>query len=266
MLNSRRTLVTIGGRSPIKNLIAGAIGALLATVGIDLMISVEQYTFGIPELTDGIDFVPAIIGVFGISVFLVQKSRANASREHIALKAIQLPTRRDYQEVWTTILRSSGIGSFIGILPAEGATVASMIGCNEARRWSKTPEKFGKGAIEGSAGSEAANNAATGDAMVPILARGVPGSPTAAVILAGLMVHRVRRKPTMITDPAEFAFAIFWSMMLVNLLFLAVRPSGIRAWRGSRCFRFRSCGRACSCSPTPPPTRSTSRLRMSGLH
>lgn len=119
-------LVTIGGRSPVKNRVAGAIGVLLATVGIDLMISVEQYAFGIPELTDGIDFVPAITGVFGISVFLVQKSRANAARKHIALKATQLPTRRDYREVWTTILRSSGSGSFIGIILAKGATVASM--------------------------------------------------------------------------------------------------------------------------------------------
>ena len=221
-------LATIGGGSPIRNLITGAVGVLLATVGVDLMTSVERFTFGIPELTDGIGFVPVMIGVFGISELLVQASKAHEVRGRIALKAVRLPSRRDYQEVWKTILRSSGIGTFIGVLPAEGATVASMIGYNEAKRWSKTPEQFGKGAIEGIAGSEAANNSATGGAMVPTLALGIPGSPTAAVILVGLMVHGVRPGPTMFTDQAEFAFAIFWSMMLVNLLFLAVGLFGAR--------------------------------------
>ena len=84
------------------------------------------------------------------------------------MDAIRLPSRADYAKAWRTILRSSGIGTFIGILPAEGATVASMIGYNEAKRWSKTPEEFGNGAIEGIAGSEAANNSATGGAMVPL--------------------------------------------------------------------------------------------------
>ncbi|MEM6988226.1 MAG: tripartite tricarboxylate transporter permease, partial [Pseudomonadota bacterium] len=90
---------------------------------------------------------------------------------------------------------------------------------NEAKRWSKQPDEFGKGAIEGVAGSEAANNAATGGAMVPTLALGIPGSATAAVILAGLMVHGLRPGPTMFTEQADFAYAIFWSMMLVNVLF-----------------------------------------------
>ena len=223
-------LATIGGGSPLRNLISGAVGVLLATVGVDLMTSVERYTFGIAELSDGIGFVPVMIGVFGISELLIQASRVDTVRERVSFKAIRLPTREDYQVVWKTILRSSGIGTFIGVLPAEGATVASMIGYNEAKRWSRTPERFGTGAIEGIAGSEAANNAATGGAMVPTLALGIPGSPTAAVILVGLMVHGVRPGPTMFTEQAEFAFAIFWSMMLVNLLFLGVGLAGSRVF------------------------------------
>lgn len=223
-------LATIGGGSPIKNLIAGAFGVLLATVGIDLMTSVERFTFGWSELTDGIGFVPVMIGVFGISELLVQASNLNVRHERITMKAIRLPDREDYRRAWKTILRSSGIGTFIGILPAEGATVASMIGYNEARRWSRTPEEFGKGAIEGIAGSEAANNSATGGAMVPTLALGIPGSPTAAVILAGLMVHGLRPGPTMFTEQAHFAFSIFWSMMLVNVLFLAVGLYGAKVF------------------------------------
>ena len=104
------------------------------------------------------------------------------------MKAVKLPTIEDYKKIWKTIVRSCGIGTFIGILPAEGATVASMIGYAEARRWSKNKEEFGKGSIEGIAGAESANNAATGGAMV----LGIPGSGTTAIILVGLMVHGLR--------------------------------------------------------------------------
>jgi putative tricarboxylic transport membrane protein len=221
-------LATIGDGTPMKNIIAGALGILLATVGKDLLTTVERFTFGFNELSEGIGFVPVMIGIFGISELLVQAERLQAEHKLIHMKAIKLPSREDYRKVWKTILRSSGIGTFIGILPAEGATVASMIGYNEARRWSKTPEEFGKGAIEGIAGSEAANNAATGGAMVPTLALGIPGSPTAAVILAGLMVHGLQPGPTMFTEQAEFAYAIFWAMLLVNVTFIFVGLFGAK--------------------------------------
>ncbi|WP_425091326.1 tripartite tricarboxylate transporter permease [Tropicimonas sp. S265A] len=221
-------LATIGDGTPLKNIIAGALGVFLATVGKDLLTTVERFTFGFNELSEGIGFVPVMIGIFGISELLVQAERLNVERKQVFMKAIKLPSREDYRKVWRTILRSSGIGTFIGILPAEGATVASMIGYNEARRWSKTPEEFGKGAIEGIAGSEAANNSATGGAMVPTLALGIPGSPTAAVILAGLMVHGLQPGPTMFTEQAEFAYAIFWAMLLVNVMFIFVGLFGAK--------------------------------------
>jgi putative tricarboxylic transport membrane protein len=221
-------LATIGDGTPLKNIIAGALGVLLATVGKDLLTTVERFTFGFNELSEGIGFVPVMIGIFGISELLVQAERVQGERKLIEMKAIKLPSREDYRRVWKTILRSSGIGTFIGILPAEGATVASMIGYNEARRWSKTPEEFGKGAIEGIAGSEAANNSATGGAMVPTLALGIPGSPTAAVILAGLMIHGLQPGPTMFTEQAEFAYAIFWAMLLVNVTFIFVGLFGAK--------------------------------------
>ena len=223
-------LISVGGGSAIKNLISGSFGILLATVGTDLLTSVKRFTFESPHLYDGIGFVPVMIGVFGISELIAQASRLNEKRERVTMDAIKLPSKEDYRRVWKTILRSSGIGTFIGVLPAEGATVASMIGYNEAKRWSKKPEEFGKGSPEGIAGSEAANNSATGGAMVPTLALGIPGSPTAAVILAGLLVHGLRPGPTMFTDQAEFAYAIFWSMLFVNLLFLLVGLYGARAF------------------------------------
>ena len=221
-------LASIGEESSIKSMMSGAFGVLLATVGIDLLTTVERFTFGMNELTEGIGFVPVMIGVFGIAELLTQAGQLGLVRERITLRAIQLPSKADYQKTWKAILRSSGIGTFIGILPAEGATIASMIGYNEAKRWSKTPEEFGKGSIEGIAGSEAANNSATGGAMVPTLALGIPGSPTAAVILAGLMVHGLRPGPTMFTEQSTFVFAIFWSMLLVNVLFFFVGLYGAR--------------------------------------
>ena len=221
-------LASIGEESSIKSIMSGAFGVLLATVGIDLLTTVERFTFGMNELTEGIGFVPVMIGVFGIAELLTQAGKLGIVRERITLRAIQLPSKADYQKTWKAILRSSGIGTFIGILPAEGATIASMIGYNEAKRWSKTPEEFGKGSIEGIAGSEAANNSATGGAMVPTLALGIPGSPTAAVILAGLMVHGLRPGPTMFTEQSTFVFAIFWSMLLVNVLFFFVGLYGAR--------------------------------------
>ena len=221
-------LASIGEESSIKSIMSGAFGVLLATVGIDLLTTVERFTFGMNELTEGIGFVPVMIGVFGIAELLTQAGKLGIVRERITLRAIQLPSKADYQKTWKAILRSSGIGTFIGILPAEGATIASMIGYNEAKRWSKTPEEFGKGSIEGIAGSEAANNSATGGAMVPTLALGIPGSPTAVVILAGLMVHGLRPGPTMFTEQSTFVFAIFWSMLLVNVLFFFVGLYGAR--------------------------------------
>ncbi len=221
-------LASIGEESSIKSIMSGAFGVLLATVGIDLLTTVERFTFGMNELTEGIGFVPVMIGVFGIAELLAQAGQLGIVRERITLRAIQLPSKADYQKTWKAILRSSGIGTFIGILPAEGATIASMIGYNEAKRWSKTPEEFGKGSIEGIAGSEAANNSATGGAMVPTLALGIPGSPTAAVILAGFMVHGLRPGPTMFTEQSTFVFAIFWSMLLVNVLFFFIGLYGAR--------------------------------------
>ena len=223
-------LATIGDGSAIKNLISGALGVFLALVGVDNLTTVERFTFDSHELYEGIGFVPVMIGIFGISEMLVQSNALETVRERIVMNAVKLPSKADYAKVWKTVLRSTGIGTFIGVLPAEGATVASMIGYNEARRWSKTPEEFGHGAVEGIAGSEAANNAATGGAMVPTLALGIPGSATAAVILAGLMVHGLRPGPAMFTEQAGFAYAIFWSMLFVNILFLFLGLYGAKVF------------------------------------
>ena len=135
------------------------------------------------------------------------------------MKAVKLPSMADYKRIWKAVLRSCGIGTFIGVLPAEGATVASMIGYSEAKRWSKKPEEFGKGSVEGVAGAEAANNAATGGAMVPTMVLGIPGSGTTAVILVGLMVHGLRPGPHLFTEQIDKVYAIFGTMLMANVMF-----------------------------------------------
>ena len=178
--------------------------------------------FGNYELYEGLSFVPVMIGLFAMSELLVQSKTANRIAEVVSLKAVQLPTREDYRKIWKTILRSSGIGTFIGILPAEGATVASMIGYSEAKRWSKNKEEFGNGAIEGIAGAESANNAATGGAMVPTMVLGIPGSGTTAIILVGLMVHGLRPGPYLFTEQVGKVYQIFGAMLVANFMFLAM--------------------------------------------
>ena len=213
-------LASISAGGAVKNLIGGLFGVWLATIGADKSTSIERFMFGNYDLYEGLHFVPVMIGLFAMSELLVQSTRVSMIVETVAMKAVQLPSMADYKKIWKTILRSCGIGTFIGVLPAEGATVASMIGYSEARRWSKNKEEFGKGAVEGIAGAEAANNAATGGAMVPTMVLGIPGSGTTAVILVGLLVHGLRPGPYLFTEQVGKVYAIFGAMLVANVMFL----------------------------------------------
>ena len=213
-------LASISAGVAVKNIIGGVFGVWLATIGAERVTGIERYTFGHYELYEGLAFVPVFIGLFAMSELLMQSKRLKDVAEAIGLKAVKLPTKEDYKKIWRTVLRSCGIGTFIGILPAEGATVASMIGYSEARRWSKNKEEFGKGSVEGIAGAEAANNAATGGAMVPTMVLGIPGSGTTAIILVGLMVHGLRPGPYLFTEQVDTVYQIFGAMLVANVMFL----------------------------------------------
>ena len=213
-------LASISSGGAVKNLIGGVFGVWLSTIGAERVTTIERFMFGNYELYEGLSFVPVMIGLFAMSELLVQSRVAHQAVEFVKMKAVQLPSRADYQKIWKTVLRSSGIGTFIGILPAEGATVASMIGYSEAKRWSKNKDEFGKGSIEGIAGAESANNAATGGAMVPTMVLGIPGSGTTAIILVGLMVHGLRPGPYLFTEQVEAVYQIFGSMLAANVMFL----------------------------------------------
>jgi putative tricarboxylic transport membrane protein len=213
-------LASISAGGAVKNIIGGVFGVWLATIGAERVTGIERYTFGHYELYEGLAFVPVFIGLFAMSELLMQSKRLKDVAEAIGLKAVKLPTKEDYKKIWRTVLRSCGIGTFIGILPAEGATVASMIGYSEARRWSKNKEEFGKGSVEGIAGAEAANNAATGGAMVPTMVLGIPGSGTTAIILVGLMVHGLRPGPYLFSEQVDTVYQIFGAMLVANFMFL----------------------------------------------
>ncbi|MGY9057480.1 MAG: tripartite tricarboxylate transporter permease, partial [Alphaproteobacteria bacterium] len=130
-------LASISGKSSLRNLMAGGVGVLLATVGTHLTTGIERFTFGFYELSEGIEFVPVLIGLFAISELLVQSQSADKAVERIKSVVVKLPSLADIKLVKNTVLRSSAIGTFIGILPAEGSTVAAIMCYNEAKRWSK---------------------------------------------------------------------------------------------------------------------------------
>jgi putative tricarboxylic transport membrane protein len=213
-------VAAVGGESPSKNLLAGASGVLLATVGLDLTTGVERFTFDVPALSDGLGFIPVLIGLFAISELFERMAQHSVVQDYVKLKTMDLPSWADFRKCAKAIALSSGIGTFIGALPALGATTAALISYNETKRWSKHKEEFGKGAIEGVAGPEAANNAAVGGAMVPTLALGIPGSATTAIILAGLMVQGVRPGPHLFNEQPTLLYVVFGSMLACNLLYL----------------------------------------------
>jgi len=193
---------------------------MIGTIGVHLTTGIERFTFGIPEMVEGIHFVPVLIGLFALAEMLSQSQSLDKTFERIRATAMRLPTIKELLDLKYTILRSSGLGTFIGILPAEGSTVAAIMGYNEAKRWSKKKEEFGTGTPEGIVGPEAANNAAAGGAMVPTLALGIPGSGSTALILAALIMHGFRPGPYLVRETPEFIYAIFGAMLVANLAFL----------------------------------------------
>ena len=218
----------IGGDSAAKNLIAAALGLLIATVGMDLTTGVERYAFGVMELSDGIGFVPVLIGLFAVGEMLDQAARRYGKAQIVFADAARVPGWAEMKKCMRSIWIGSGIGTFIGALPALGATTAALIGYNETRRWSKHKDEFGKGSIEGVAGPEAANNAAVGGSMVPTLALGIPGSATTAIILAGLIVQGVRPGPHLFTEQPTLLYAVFASMLAANIFYLVMGLSMAR--------------------------------------
>ena len=221
------TLIVIIGGNKLLGALSALIGFALATVGIDIGTGQQRYTFGSVELISGIDFIPVAIGIFGVGEVLHTLWRGG-HLEKLAYFNVSsrskgfYPTKQDYKESAGPVARGTLLGFFVGATPGAGATVASLMSYNLEKSVSKTPEKFGKGAMAGLAGPEAANNAASSGAMVPLLTLGIPGSASTAVLMGGFMMWGLQPGPLLMTQNPEFAWGLIASMFLGNMMLLLV--------------------------------------------
>ncbi len=221
------TLIVIIGRNRLLGAISALIGFALATVGIDIGGGEQRYTFGSPELINGIDFIPVAIGLFGVGEILwtLYSGAHEKDQQLLRVRARDRdfwPRRRDWLESRWAMLRGSVLGFFVGTTPGAGATVASLMSYSVEKSVAKEPERFGKGAMAGLVGPESANNAATAGAMVPLLTLGIPGSAATAVLLAGFLMWGLEPGPLLMDENPEFAWGLIGSMYLGNAMLLAL--------------------------------------------
>ena len=210
----------LAGKSMPKALIMLVTGLLLATVGIDQVSGAERFAFGIPILYSGFDFITIAVGMFALGeVFKSILDADNGVQEFPKIGRV-LPTRDDMRRSWKPIARGSVLGFFTGILPGAGATLSSFLSYTLEKRLSKHPEEFGKGAIEGVAGPESANNAAAGGALIPLLALGIPSSATTSVLMGAFMMYNVAPGPLLFEKHPVVAWGVIASMFLGNLMLL----------------------------------------------
>lgn len=223
---------SLSAGSLLKGFAAGAIGLLVATVGIDILTGYPRFTFETTALQSGIALVPALIGLFSLSQVLILAeggaARAAPSRSSVAGRA--MPTFSELRRLGTTLFRSSGIGVFVGLLPGAGGDIGSWIGYNEAKRFSrgKDREEFGKGSLKGVAGAETANSGVTGGSLVPMLTLGIPGSSATAVIFGGLLIHGLQPGGELFTEQGDITYAIIFGFLLANILMGAFALAGAR--------------------------------------
>jgi putative tricarboxylic transport membrane protein len=226
LLFALTVIAVLSGGSMLKGLFSASLGMVIATVGADPMLSVPRFTFGMYELFEGFAYIPLLIGLFAIAEMLAQsETRFKFGAKIIDINDVDDDINRLSKSEWklcaVPMVRSGFLGAFIGMLPGLGAAVATFMGYAETRRVSKHPEKFGKGAIEGVAASEAANNAVTGSAMIPMLALAIPGDPPTAILLGALMIQGVTTGPLIFTSNPEVVYTIY------IVLFMAVVLTGI---------------------------------------
>ncbi|SIQ63023.1 putative tricarboxylic transport membrane protein [Alkalispirochaeta americana] len=215
------TVATMGGKNWQKALVAVVFGLLLNTIGMDPIAGTRRFTFGDMRLLDGLSLIPAIIGLFALGELFYNIEHYSKGEKFDKL-AYKLPKVRYYLTVWKNIVRSGVLGTIIGIFPGAGGTIAAFISYDVEKRCSKKPEEFGKGSPEGVAAAESSNSASAGGALVPLLALGIPGSATAAVLLGSLLVHGLNPGPEMFVEEPELVYGMFASMFMANAFILLV--------------------------------------------
>lgn len=224
-------LIYLASGSIIRAIMMAAFGVILGCIGQDSEIGYPRFVFGIHELLDGIGLIPFGMGLFGISEVLLNIEQELKKRSIFSTKIKGLlPNRQDWKDSIMPIIRGSLIGFFIGILPGGTAVISSFASYGIEKKISKHPEKFGKGAIEGVAGPESANNSATGGALVPLLTLGIPANVVMALLLGALMIHGITPGPFLIPKHPQLFWTVVISMYIGNGMLLILNLPLIGMW------------------------------------
>ncbi|WP_417228462.1 tripartite tricarboxylate transporter permease [Amphritea sp.] len=214
----------------IKGIAGALVGALLSIPGIDPSSGTPRLTFGLVELNGGIDPIPMFIGLFALGTVLsdlIARGKKESSGIEATHKGIIMGVR-DYSRHGLNLLRSSVIGTWIGLLPGVGAVIGSMVAYSSAKAVSKTPERFGTGCEEGIVASESANNATIGGAMIPLIALGLPGSLNNVLLLAALLIHSVQPGPLLFVNNPQIVYTLMAAFLLSNILMYLIMIMSVR--------------------------------------
>lgn len=231
MLLALSAVTGLAGRSAPKALFATLFGLALSMIGIDMQTGQARFTFGNLMLLGGIDAVTIAIGLFAVGeVFWAAATMRGVHEETLKLQGSLLMTKDEWQRSFPAWVRGTVIGFITGVLPGAGATVASFLSYNAEQRFAKGRKELGQGAIEGVAGPEAANNAAAGGAMVPLLALGIPGSATTAVMLVAFQMYGLRPGPLLFAEQGDLVWGLIASLYIANVLLLILNLPLVRIW------------------------------------
>lgn len=220
MLFAMTAVSTLTGASPAKGVIATIFGLMIATIGIDLQSGQARYTMGIPEFQDGVGFVVVVVGLFAMAeVFRgLEDIYKGTSAEAMKISGKLWLTKEEWQRSIGPIWRGGIIGFVVGVLPGAGGTIASIMSHTTEKRMSRHPEEFGRGAIEGVAGPEAANNSDTAGALVPLLTLGIPGGGATAVLLGAFIMYGVQPGPMLFQNRPDLVWGLINSMYIGNIM------------------------------------------------
>jgi putative tricarboxylic transport membrane protein len=210
----------VGSGSRIKSTTMGALGLLLATIGIDAVSATPRVTFGLVDLDAGINIVALAVGLFGLGeVFNTIYERHSVSISNSGLGRLW-PTRDDFRKSLGAIIRASGIGFLIGVIPGGGGAVSSIVAYGAEKNFSKQPEQFGKGAIDGLAATETADNASSNAAFIPLLTLGIPPNPVIALIFGALLIQNITPGPQLVDSHPDIFWGVIASMYIGNVLLI----------------------------------------------
>jgi putative tricarboxylic transport membrane protein len=224
-------LTNLAKGSTLKALMMVLVGLLIGNVGLDLVTGLPRFTFGINELSDGVGLIPILMGLFGITEVFENLEQNLDQREIYQTRIMNLwPSLKDWAEAKWAILRGSCIGLFLGIFPGGGPLLSSFVSYTVEKKVSKHPEKFGKGAIEGVAGPESANNSAAGATMIPLLTLGIPPNISMAMLFSALIIHGVQPGPLFIKQHPDIFWGVIASMYLGNVFLLILNLPLIGIW------------------------------------